>query len=446
MMNTNTIKIKKFINGGYGLGRLENGRIVLLQGSLPGETVTYEIFEKKKNFLKGKVTSIAKPHELRKKPPCHYYGNCGGCNLQHCRYDEQLRLKDGIIRELVDRHSFSQSSNNLLLQSCLPSPDKIGYRQRIRLQLDANGHPGFLRFQSHEIIPITTCLVARPQLNSVLQQLQRLESYSQIAGHCREMELLFNPDTSKVTTLLHYNRKPRPADIQAATQLAEDIELLEGIFFKGNDFPIINPLDSTNSSQSIQHLSLHLDLFDHHRAPLSLSWEIGGFCQVNIDQNTQLVKLVLDICKLDSGDSVLDLFCGMGNFSIPLAIQAKSLVGVEGQGSAIRSAKTNSKRAGLENTTFFKSPVHTFCQKLAEEGRSFDWVFLDPPRQGVPGLARVLSKITRRKMVYISCDPATLCRDLDNFTQDGFTVKKLYPVDMFPQTHHIETVALLEKN
>ncbi len=446
MMNTNTIRIEKIINGGFGLGRLENGRVVLLQGCLPGETVSFEVIGKKKNFFQGKVLRILAPHPERREPPCPYYGQCGGCDLQHCGYEEQLRIKDNIVRELIQRHTFSRNSESFQLHSPLRSPREMAYRQRIRLQLDKNGRLGFLHFRSHDIIPIRECLVARPELNSILQEMQDHPLFTQLASHCREVELLFNPDTSMVNALFHYKRKPRPADNKAAQQLVNELEILESLFFKGKDFPLSNPLAKKAASVSTKNLTLSLNLPEHHPEPISLSWETGGFCQVNLEQNTQLVNLVLDICKVDCNESVLDLFCGMGNFSIPLGLQAASLVGVEGQGSAIRSAKANSNLASLAHTTFVKSPIHEFCKQLAMENKSFDCVVIDPPRQGVPGLAKTLSRITGRRLVYISCDPATLCRDLDNLGQEGLSPKSFHPVDMFPQTHHIESVALLEKN
>ncbi len=444
MMNTNTIRIEKVINGGFGLGRLENGRIVLLQGGLPGETVSFTVTGKKKNFFQGRVSQVLDPHPQRREPPCPYYGKCGGCDLQHCDYKEQLGIKDHIIRDLIHRHAFSKKSDSFQLHSPLPSPREMAYRQRIRLQIDANGRPGFLRFRSDDIIPIRECLVARPEVNSVLQEIQDHPLFPRLAPHCQEMELLFNPDTSCVTSLFHYRRKPRPADNTAAKQIIAEVKHLERVFFKGKDFPITEPLGDI--AASTQHLTLSLDLPTHHPVPISLSWEVGGFCQVNLDQNTQLVKLALDFCKVGSSESVLDLFCGMGNFSIPLALRAASLVGVEGQGSAIRSAKRNSTRTSLANTSFIKSPIHEFCSHLAGEKKIFDCVVIDPPRQGVPGLAGKLSDITGKRMIYISCDPATLCRDLDELTLQGFSLKTIQPVDMFPQTHHIETVVLLEKN
>lgn len=437
-MTTNTITIEKMINGGLGLGRAENGQIILTQGSLPDERIKYSILEKKKNFIQGKVTEILTPHPQRKEAPCPYYSRCGGCDLQHCHYQEQLRIKDSIIHDLLERQGIA--THNLSLAPCLPSPGKTGYRQRIRLQIDEKGRPGFYQFRSNRVLAIESCLIAEPALNRALAEIREQAPFSHLGANCKELELLLNPESGKVICLFHQLRKPRPKDVEAAHQLLEMVPLLEALFFKGENFPLSSP-----GVAETHHLSceLHLSGF---QLQLPLSWEVGGFCQVNLEQNNHLVEMVVTLAQAEKEDSLLDLYCGMGNFSLPLAHSCSSVLGVEGQASSIRSAKHNSSLAGLTNTHFVKSPIHAFCEKLQEEKQTFDLVVIDPPRQGVPGLSPFLAKTTRKRLVYISCDPATLCRDLKELTSHGFTLSTLQPVDMFPQTHHIETVALLEKN
>jgi 23S rRNA (uracil1939-C5)-methyltransferase len=176
-----------------------------------------------------------------------------------------------------------------------------------------------------------------------------------------------------------------------------------------------------------------------------MCWEIGGFSQVNTAQNFNLINLVLRQADVSSSDRILDLYCGMGNFSLPLARRAAEVYGIENQGSSIRSAKNNSRRNQLENCRFEKNDVTAGCQALIDQQRTFDTVICDPPRRGIPGLAPKISRLARRKLVYISCDPATLCRDLADLTKNHLCVRSIQPIDMFPQTHHIETVVLLEK-
>jgi 23S rRNA (uracil1939-C5)-methyltransferase len=178
---------------------------------------------------------------------------------------------------------------------------------------------------------------------------------------------------------------------------------------------------------------------------LQLSWEAGGFCQVNLRQNRILIETDLNYCRVTKGQRVIDLYCGMGNFAVPLALLGAEVLGIEGQGSAIRSAKNNARAAGLVHAHFQQSPIHSSCSDLLAKGARFDCLVIDPPRQGAPDLAGQLAALTDRRLVYISCDPATLCRDLANLIEHGFSIRKIQPIDMFPQTHHIETVVLLAK-
>ena len=435
--------IEKIVNGGYGLARRENGQIVLLRHVLPGETVKAQILLEKKGFAEAAATEILATSPNRVPPPCPKYGRCGGCDLQHCDYEQQLQIKKGIIADLLQRAPQSALQQAVpLLADPIASPQVFGYRQRLRLQIDENRKPGFRRFHSHQCVPITECLLARTELNRALQQLQDQPPFHKILASTTELELLLNPSNARVVCLFHLSRKPRPTDMKQAEALLATLPAIERIEFHGQDFLPCGPIIKGNNKE----LRFLLPPFPGHTdKPISLAWEAGGFCQVNLAQNIQLIQTTLDFCQPDAETTVLDLFCGMGNFSIPLAMQSASLLGIEGQGSAIRCARKNSEQEGLTNTLFEKNPIHTHCQTLAAEGQRFDCVVIDPPRQGAPGLASDLATLTRKRLVYISCDPATLCRDLGELVQSGFTIKRLQPVDMFPQTHHIETVALLEK-
>ncbi|MDO8948860.1 MAG: class I SAM-dependent RNA methyltransferase [Desulfocapsaceae bacterium] len=446
-MSDSPLVIEKIVNGGYGLARRDDGQIVLLRHVLPGETVTARILAEQKGFAEAALSKVieASPHRI--SPPCLKYGACGGCDLQHCDSEQQLQIKKGIIADLLERAPQSALQQTIpLLADPIASPQLFGYRQRIRLQIDENRQPGFRRYHSHQCVPISECLLARPELNSVLQQLQAHPSFHRILATTTEMELLFNPASSRVVCLFHLSRKPRPADMKQAEALLKSLPLVEKIFFHGQDFLPCGPVSNNKDESDHDKLQLSLPPFPGHTdKSISLTLEVGGFCQVNLEQNIQLIQTVLDFCQADRQTTVLDLFCGMGNFSIPLAMHSASLLGIEGQGAAIRSARKNSKRAGLTNTLFEKSPIHERCRTLAAEGRRFDCVVIDPPRQGAPSLARQLATLTRKRLVYISCDPATLCRDLGELIHSGFTIIKLQPVDMFPQTHHIETVVVLER-
>jgi 23S rRNA (uracil1939-C5)-methyltransferase len=448
-MKPKTIHITKIVNGGYGFARLATGQVILVRHVLPNESVIITTEEVKKNYLFGKVQQILKEHPGRIIPPCKYYGQCGGCDLQHCDYDTQLTIKKSIVEDLLSRQSREAVRTSIRhLAAPVPSPSVFAYRQRIRLQVGARGVVGFNRFHSHDIIPIDICLLAGESINRTLAALQTHEFGRRLCELSTEVELQLNPQTEKTVCIFHFSRKIRPADTESAKCFCRDVDEVERIFFVGTDFPITGPYYDTGKmdSEKMNNIfNVHYPIMAPINRPLDLSWEAAGFCQVNLEQNRKIIETVLEFCQVEKTETVLDLYCGMGNFSIPLAMGAKEVFGIEGQASAIRSAKNNAANAGLTNTRFLKSSAHSACVELAEKGEQFDCVLIDPPRQGAPGLAGHLAKITIKRLVYISCDPATLCRDLADLTDEGFTIGKIQPLDMFPQTHHIETVVLLEK-
>lgn len=437
-MNDTSVRVEKIINGGYGLARMNNGRVVLLRHVLPGERVTYIVDERRKNTYFGSLEHVLEQHKDRISAPCPYYGSCGGCDLQHCSYEGQLDIKNGVIADLFQR-------SDIPLSPIIASPRQFGYRQRIRLQVQS-GKVGYFQHKSSDFVPITSCLIAHPAINISLQATLPNRSFQQLCQQSRTVEFHLDPENNAVTLILNYLRKPRPGDRKAALTLTGERDGPERVFFKGESFSIEGPIgQGQGNTAAAKHFTVHIEdsvaVFTHR-----LIWEVGGFCQVNTEQNQQIIDYVLCNCRPLSDQTVLDLFCGMGNFSIPLANSAKSLLGAEGQGSAVRSAKLNSRATGQSNTRFIKGPIHNICNELYKEKRTFDITVVDPPRQGIPGLAGPIATLTRASIIYVSCDPATLARDIDSFKEHNVHVRLLQPFDMFPQTHHIETVAILEKD
>jgi 23S rRNA (uracil1939-C5)-methyltransferase len=445
-MRQETINITKIINGAYGFAHLASGQIVLVRHVLPGEYVTVTIDEEKKKYLLGHVRQIVIPHPGRRTPPCSSAGECGGCDLQHVEYANQLQIKRGVVMDLLRRSSREELRNAMaLLADPIPAPEEFGYRQRLRLQVNKGGIFGFHRFKSHILIPIKACPLATATLNQTLTALKMEPDGRRLTSLSSEVELQENPRTGKTVIIFRLSRKPRPTDILAAERFARGNDAVERVFFAGEQFALMGPYGEEDGGLAGNVLAVHYPAFAGLPRELHLSWEAGGFCQVNLRQNQSLIETVLDFCRVKKGQRILDLYCGMGNFAVPLALLGAEVLGIEGQGSAIRSAKNNAARAGCVHARFQQSPIHTACSELLANGARFDCVVIDPPRQGAPDLAGQLAAFTSGRLVYISCDPATLCRDIADLVEHGFTIRKIQPIDMFPQTHHIETVVLLEK-
>jgi len=438
---TTDVTIKKMVNGGYGLSVLNNGKTALVLYGLPGETIRLKIVDTKQSVCYGVAREIiGSPHPLRIQPACPYYMTCGGCNLQHADYELQCSIKTTILADLLERSGSQQLQEQaVFLEQIVPSSSLFNYRQRIRLKITNTGLPGFNRFRSHEVTPVKHCLLAPKHINHCLEQLPTLKSFQTLAGISTEIELLSNPADNSLCLRFFLLRKPRPTDRKAARTLGCSIATDARIFLVGRSFSDEGPFGETEQNAD-NLLCFSMGGPD----PLTLSWEAGGFCQVNIEQNRQLVELVLQLSSLSPNDRVLDLYCGMGNFSIPAALLTSHVHGVESQGSAIRSARRNAEHNNVKNMSFTKSDVPAACLSLIESGEQFDTIICDPPRQGMVNLSAMLHRLTRKRLVYISCDPATLCRDLKVLCESGFSIKSIRPVDMFPQTHHIETVTLLE--
>lgn len=436
-MNSNRIIVEKVINGGFGLARDESGRVILLRNCLAGEELSFTITEERRGTLFGIPDIIYQPSSARITPPCEYYGQCGGCDLQHASYPEQLSIKEAILHELV-------RNDRVNCLPIVPSPKQFEYRQRIRLQVQ-NAILGFHRYRSKNLVAIDRCLLAHPCINRALKEVRGITEFNRLLEICSEVEFLYNPTAKDIVLFLHITRKPRPSDRKKVASIITHSSDINRIFFKGSDFAAQPHHGKQPVNISEKQLSFSLAL-ENEQVKYTLSWEAGGFCQVNLEQNQSLINFIYNNSLSLNAPTILDLYCGMGNFSIALAQGAHTLLGVENQGSAIRCAKQNSSAAGFTNTEFLQGESTAVCTRLVDEKRIFDLTIVDPPRQGIPNLHSQLSLLTRKKLIYISCDPATLARDLDILQDNDFTLKLIRPFDMFPQTHHIESVAILEKH
>lgn len=444
-MNCNrhpVVRIKKIVNGGYGLARLEDGKTVFVRHSLPGERVSISIVEQQKRLDYARTMEVHESSSHRVEAPCPYYKRCGGCDFQHIEYREQCRLKEQILAELLTGSASEAVKNSTsLIKEIIASPKSYNYRQRTRLKIDGSGNPGFNQFRSHTIVPVEHCPLALDSINQCLSLLIIKDDFKKLAAVSNEMEILLDPLAETVCLIFHLDRQARPTDRNRARSLCQNIDNLGRIFFSAEQFALEGPYGS-EEDQKNRRIGMQFP----GQPPLTMFWEVQGFSQVNPIQNINLINLVVRLSEVCSTDRILDLYCGMGNFALPLARHGAEVHGIEAQGSAIRSAKFNGEHNKITTISFEKNDVAAGCRSLIHEGKTFDTIICDPPRRGMAELIPLVTKLAENKIIYISCDPATLCRDLDDLTRDGFRIKMLQPIDMFPQTHHLETVVLLEKS
>jgi 23S rRNA (uracil1939-C5)-methyltransferase len=438
-----TVQIEKLVIGGSGLGRLPDGKVVLVPYVLPGEEVDLRPVSQKKNYVEARAVKVLQPSADRVDPPCPYFPQCGGCDFQHVRSESQGEVKNRILLEQLERSGLQQDSRSFLFPP-LPSPTAFHYRQRIRLHVGKDGELGFHRSQSHEVKPISACLLARPQLNDVLDYLINKSPFAKVAALTTSVELLLSPAENLVVIFLHMSRRPRPAERKVLEELAGGDCKIKNVVVAatGSGVADVFPGDKTGAEQPLLYFSHALPAGDS----LRMTIETGGFCQVNSEQNERLIALVMEWAMVDAGHKVLDLFCGMGNFSLPIARQVKSVTGMDLQRSAIRSAIRNAEINGMVNCAFSQNSALAGVKSLAAGREKFDIALLDPPRQGCAEVIPYLPEIGVAQIIYISCDPATLCRDLLLLAREGYEVEKMKMVDMFPQTHHLETIVALRRS
>jgi len=430
-----TITIKKIIAGGKGMGTLADGMVAMVAAVLPGETVVVRETKVHRGYKEAALVRVIDAAPERVTPPCPYYGRCGGCDLQHAAYPAQLLIKQQILRETLERARLELPAG--LPGATLPSPVAFGYRYRVRLHLDPTGQLGFHQPASNQVVPIQRCLLATDQLNRVIAGLNDGNWPQRLQERTLALELIHCPETGRVILILQ-PRPASPAPLDAALikelgALVDQVEQLRPL--ADRDSGPAHPAADLSQQFTVQGHSYRLE------------WDHRCFFQVNPRQNIQMIELALGLPAAGPTPfSALDLFCGMGNFSVPLGLMGAEVTGIEHNRRSIHWAEHNSRQAGLPLARFIAFDVEQQLKILVAHNQRFDCILLDPPRQGLGKASALLARLGPQRIISISCDPATLARDLRLIMDSGYRLSRITPVDMFPQTHHIESVALLERN
>lgn len=418
------LTIERLAHDGRGIA-FEQGRTWFVSGALAQEQVRAEVLAVRSKVVEAKLDQLLQASPLRQAAACQYFGQCGGCTLQHLSVAEQLNFKQQAVTELFAKEGLQ----DLPWQPALHSAE-LAYRRRARIAVHYQRKTkqlsvGFRALASKQIVDIDNCLVLEPVLQQLYQQLlpvlQQLAE-PQAIGHLE----LFSGDQSAVLLRL----------TQALTE--QDQQLLRAYAVQQNT-QLWWQLDAEPyADQQPQDLSFSV------AEGLSLQWRPGDFVQVNAQVNQQMIAQALAWLAPTAESRVLDLFCGLGNFSLPLAQRAKAVIGVEGAAAMVQRAQANAEHNQLTNAQFMQADL-TEPLSGAAIGEGFDGVLLDPPRDGAYQLCQYLPKLGAARVLYVSCNPATLARDAAIFLQHGYTLQKIGVINMFPQTGHIETMALFTR-
>lgn len=423
------LNIERLAHDGRGIAHLE-GHTWFVAGALPGEAVEARVLSARSKVVEARSERIFTAAENRRTAPCPVAGTCGGCSLQHLSHADQLALKQSTLAEQLERFSGLSPQE---WAAPLVGPE-FGYRRRARLAVrwDVKAkrlEVGFRAAASQAIVAFDDCLVLVPELQALARDLPALlRSFAkpQSLGHVE----LFHGTAS---ALLLRHIEPL-ADSDQARLLefcsARDVQL----WLQGDGEPTLCAQDGGNPE-----LGFRLETWN-----LTLAYRPGDFVQVNEPVNEAMVAQALDWLQPGRDERVLDLFCGLGNFALPLARQVREVVGVEGVQTMVERAAANARANGLANTRFHQADLTKPLADAPWAAEDFTAVLLDPPRDGAFEPARQMRSLGAQRILYVSCNPATLARDAGELARQGYRLKRAGILDMFPQTAHVEAMALFE--
>ncbi|MBP6141366.1 MAG: 23S rRNA (uracil(1939)-C(5))-methyltransferase RlmD [Aeromonas sp.] len=410
-----------------GIGR-HQGKAIFIEGALPGEQVKARILDDKKQYAHAALQQVVTPAANRIAPFCNHYRECGGCNAQHLGEADQQAAKEAGLVSLFERLGQIKAP---VLEPMLTGESRA-YRRvcRLAIKFDKNGRctrVGFRRRQSNDLVEIEGCPVLAEPLSALIvplrECLNRLKSQREL-GHAELIQA-----EQGIMMLLRHTGRPNEADraLLVAFAKSQGIDL----YLQAAD-ERIEPLH-----QAFQP-SYSLD-------GLSLAFAPGDFIQVNGPINQSMVAQALAWLGASKDDKVLDLFCGIGNFTLPLARQAREVVGVEGDLAMVARAEENARRNGIDNARFYKADLSGDIVGMSWAREGFDLVLLDPARPGALEVMGHVVKLSPKRVVYVSCNPVTLARDSQVLVKGGYRLVRLGMLDMFPHTGHLESMALFER-
>jgi 23S rRNA (uracil1939-C5)-methyltransferase len=428
------IDIECLSHEGRGVGRID-GKTVFVDGALPGEQVEMLYTYQRGKFDEGRTINVIKASEKRVEPPCPHFSICGGCSMQHLSSDAQIEHKQQILKEQFTH--FAQTEPDVWLAPL--QADLLGYRRKARLGVryvykKQKTLVGFREKYSNFLADIDSCAVLVKQVSDLLVPMGDLISQMQAKEHIPQIEVATGDN--KVALIVRH-LKP----------LADSDRVLWIDFAKQHDLAIyLQPKGPTTVHRiwpvedELAQLSYRLDALN-----VELQQQPLDFSQVNASINQKMVPFAIDLLDVQAEDNVLDLFCGLGNFTIPLATKAKYVVGVEGVQEMVDRGSENAKFNQLTNVEFHQADLTTDLTDKVWNQRQYNKILIDPARSGALEVISNIVKFNAEKIVYVSCNPSTLARDTGELVKAGYKLTKAGVMDMFPHTTHVESIALFEK-
>jgi len=416
------IEIEKLAFGGAGVGRIQ-GKVFFVRDGIPGDVLDVQVTREKGSYGEAEIENILNPSPERTTPSCPVFGQCGGCQWQHINYSYQLKAKEGIFRETLGRIG---GLTEVEIEPIVPSPKEYGYRSRVTLSVELQKGRYFLGYhkgRSQKLIGIEGCPIATKPIDEAIASLTRSLKSSLNRPHYPLKKIHVASDENAAYITLASSLYHEPKKLHSLSKTLNVYSSAENIGIAGEDE---------------KELELTLSGLTFYSVP-------SVFIQANKWINEQLINTLIEYAGLEGRERVLDLYSGIGNFSLHLAKRAKEVIGADVSAKAIKLAKRSAELNSIKNVTFEAIPSEFFLEKSLNGKDKFDLVILDPPREGAKKVINGIIKLRPAKIIYVSCDPSTLARDLKMLKESGYRVLKIKLFDMFPQTYHIESLALLLK-
>ena len=439
----------EIIDNGYegeGIAKIDNFTI-FIPGAIKGEKVKILIVKVLSAYAYGKILEIIEKSEKRQEADCATYKRCGGCNLRHIKYEETLIMKQNAVQSLVNK----TLKNKIQVQETVGMENPFHYRNKAQYPFGINkeGEPviGVFANRTHEVIPMEKCLIQNPQSEEIAKFILQFIKENKISiydektgkGLFRHVVIKVGIKTNQIMCVLVINGKNIPQESKLIQELTAKFPNIKTIIKNIN-------MKNTNVILGQENINIYgdgyiediLGEYTFKISPLS-------FYQVNPVQAEKLYNLGVEMAQISKEDTVFDLYCGIGTISLFMAKYAKKVYGIEIVKEAVEAAKENAKINGVTNTEFFAGDVEIVLDELInKQGVKADIVMFDPPRKGLDknSINNIL-KIKPKKIVYISCNPATLIRDLAEF-EKNYEIKTIIPVDMFPFTSNVECCSVLQ--
>lgn len=407
-------RIDGITHKGEGVGRID-GKATFIPLAIPGETIEIEIIQERSKFIRGRLKQVLDPSPDRVEPECPHFPTCGGCHLQHVNYERQLQLKHQIVQDNLQRIAGIATE----VKPVVASSNRWNYRNKVTWHV-RDGKLGYYQEESHDLLPISTCKIISHPLQLISREISYLLQQHPLSG------------SGEITVRYSHNTEDSMLVLSGFSHIPAAWQDLRSL--------CANAVHINNGQMGLQWGS---EYWQERLGTMKFNIPAASFFQVNHSQAEQIIALLTKKLTLNSDMHLVDLYCGVGALTLNMAPQVKKATGIEEFPPSIEYARLNAEQNGVKNAFFYCGSSETVFPDRSEP---VDVIVVDPPRAGChPDVIKAIVDQQPEQLAYVSCNPGTLARDLGHLKEFGYTPTLIQPIDMFPQTYHIECVTLMSR-